>query len=261
MEVKAILFDTRSIQQYIFSGNKLKTNIGASYLVDRVFDDVLFPIVEDVTKEAVDTESWKTSLNVKKLQQKNQCVVAANGGGSALLLFSYDTAEIEETNEKLMRIIRAFTKNLLVKCPGLHVGAAQGKIRLDELSFQKDLKELYKKLKENQNQSFPQVNIPYTGLTLSCQVNGEAANYFDKHGQVILGRSYEQRFCSQEVACKAKAAEEANKRLKAMYERISKCYEFPMQIDELGQKESENYFAIIHIDGNNMGAKFRTCKT
>lgn len=36
MEVKAILFDTRSIQQYIFAGNKLKTNIGASYIVDRL---------------------------------------------------------------------------------------------------------------------------------------------------------------------------------------------------------------------------------
>ena len=30
MRYKAILFDTRSIQSYIFSGNQLKTNIGAS---------------------------------------------------------------------------------------------------------------------------------------------------------------------------------------------------------------------------------------
>ena len=45
---KAILFDTRSIQRYIFSGNRLKTNIGASYLVDRVFDDVLLPAVREM---------------------------------------------------------------------------------------------------------------------------------------------------------------------------------------------------------------------
>lgn len=32
--VRALLFDTRSIQKYIFSGNRLKTNIGASYIVD-----------------------------------------------------------------------------------------------------------------------------------------------------------------------------------------------------------------------------------
>lgn len=33
MEVRAILLDTRSIQHYIYSGTKLKTNIGASYIV------------------------------------------------------------------------------------------------------------------------------------------------------------------------------------------------------------------------------------
>ena len=35
MKYKAILFDTRSIQNYIFAGNRLKTNIGASYIVAR----------------------------------------------------------------------------------------------------------------------------------------------------------------------------------------------------------------------------------
>ena len=35
MAVRAILFDTRSIQRYIFSGTKLKTNIGASFIVEK----------------------------------------------------------------------------------------------------------------------------------------------------------------------------------------------------------------------------------
>lgn len=37
-------------------------------------------------------------------------------------------------------------------------------------------------------------------------------------------------------------------------------FNFPTKIDELGQKDGENYFAIIHVDGNNMGVKFRSCK-
>ncbi len=41
MKFKALLFDTRSIQRYVYSGNRLKTNIGASFLVDRVFDKEL----------------------------------------------------------------------------------------------------------------------------------------------------------------------------------------------------------------------------
>ena len=34
-----------------------------------------------------------------------------------------------------------------------------------------------------------------------------------------------------------------------------------MQFEDLGQEEKNNYFAIVHIDGNNMGLKFRTCST
>ena len=37
-------------------------------------------------------------------------------------------------------------------------------------------------------------------------------------------------------------------------------YNFPFEVDKLGQKDGENYFAIVHVDGNNMGLKFRTCK-
>ena len=36
----ALLFDTRSIQRYIYSGDRLRTNVGASYIVDRIFFDV-----------------------------------------------------------------------------------------------------------------------------------------------------------------------------------------------------------------------------
>jgi len=33
----AVLIDTASIQEYIFMSNKLKENVGASFLVERVF--------------------------------------------------------------------------------------------------------------------------------------------------------------------------------------------------------------------------------
>jgi len=54
---KALLFDTRSIQRYIYLGNKLRTNIGASYIVDRVFFDVL---IEGVLKEMFPEEKFSS---------------------------------------------------------------------------------------------------------------------------------------------------------------------------------------------------------
>lgn len=254
--VNAILFDTRSIQRYIYAGNRLKTNIGASYLVDRVFSEELVPVLQaELSEEAVDAEGWKSGIDVKRLQQNGQCILASNGGGSALVLFSHDV----ELGRRI-DIVRHFTQNLLVKRPGMHIGAAHGTIRLGE-DFQKDLKELYRKLKENQNRVFPLVNVHYPGLTVSCEVDGEAANFYDRDRKIRPEEKYEQLFYSQETAVKALAAEPATEVLRKKYPDISKRFDFPMQIEELGQKEEENYFAIIHIDGNNMGQKFRNCST
>ena len=50
----ALLFDTRSIQRYIYSGDRLRTNVGASYIVDRLFLDVL---IDGVLREMFPEET------------------------------------------------------------------------------------------------------------------------------------------------------------------------------------------------------------
>ena len=40
-EVGAVLLDTRSIQKYVFGCNELKTNVGASYIVDKIFEEIM----------------------------------------------------------------------------------------------------------------------------------------------------------------------------------------------------------------------------
>ena len=58
MQVNAILFDVQSIQKYIFANNKLKANVGASYIVDRLFENVLCDEVIKNIGVATDTTSW-----------------------------------------------------------------------------------------------------------------------------------------------------------------------------------------------------------
>ena len=60
MQVNAILFDVQSIQKYIFANNKLKANVGASYIVDRLFEDVLCKDVILKLESEADITSWKT---------------------------------------------------------------------------------------------------------------------------------------------------------------------------------------------------------
>lgn len=261
--LKALLFDTRSIQRYIYSGNKLRTNVGASYIVDRIFFDVL---IDGVLKEMFPDDNFSSADDAwtpgndtaTAWENMNSCCVAYVGGGNALLLF--DSAK----DDKRVEVVKNFTRKLLVARPGLKVGAALGDLELvDGELNQENIDALYKNLKDNQNNIFPAVNVPYTGLTLSCEINGETANFYGRLG------SGDKKFYSQETAVKSAIADDANRNLRTRFEEIFAVknfdpqidFEFPYEVEKLGQKDGENYFSIVHVDGNNMGLKFRTCKS
>lgn len=263
---KALLFDTRSIQRYIYSGDRLRTNVGASYIVDRLFFDVL---IKDVLKPmfpedrfATGNDAWDPAAdNLQPWNDMKSCCVAYVGGGNALVLFDSSKAD------RRVEVVEKFTRRLLVKRPGLKVGAALGDLKQNgDALNQDDIDELYRKLKENQNRIFPTVNVPYSGLTLSCEINGETANFCDTAG-VVRKREGEVRFYSQEAAVKAQIAVEANDNLRDRFNDIFNRkkfdslpdFDFPTEVEKLGQTEGENYFAIVHVDGNNMGLKFRQC--
>lgn len=258
----ALLFDTRSIQRYIYSGNLLRTNIGASYIVDRLFFDVL---VKDILKisDAEDT-TWEIAEDEKKPWRNiKNCCVAYIGGGNALILF--DASQEDKRREAVQK----FSMRLLENFPGLKIGVAFGELNItgDEL-VKVENQMLRLSLKENQNLVFPAVNVPYTGLTLSCEINGEAADFCDSNYLVRPKENTESevRFYSKETAIKTSFYKQANKNLAERFNKIFELknssermenFEFPAKIDELGQKAGENYIAIVHVDGNNMGVKLR----
>ena len=179
MKVKALLFDTRSIQKYIFSGNKLKTNIGASFLVDQLFSKFL---VEDILQKELnyvsDVNEWKNSNEINIYKNRELCCeVGYIGGGNAVLLFNPDKVSDDEIDN----VIKLFTKKLLLEAPGLKTGVAKGELTLDESDqqFKDSMNKLYQVLKNNQNLVAPRVNPIYTGLTLECNFSGEVADIYD----------------------------------------------------------------------------------
>ena len=68
-KVGAILLDTRSIQKYVFSCNKLKTNVGASYLVDGIFNDLMQNIILPKYNLKMPDISWKKSDGIHLSKQ------------------------------------------------------------------------------------------------------------------------------------------------------------------------------------------------
>ena len=269
MNVKAILLDTQSIQKYIFSGTKLKTNIGASFIVDKVFDSILVDQIlqESILKllgiHSVNSTGWEQESGVESIEEvvkSNQlptdCYVAYIGGGNALILFKEEVAG--EGNENLKRIVQEFTTTLLCTYPGLKVGAAIGIIQLDTENYSDSIKAMYQQLQQNKQRIHPVVNVPMTGHTLPCAVNGESANAI--HQEAATGKG-DSRYVSHEVLAKNTMAKVANEELADRFSTELGEYQFPQEFSKLGRQEGDNYLAIVHIDGNNMGERFSQCKT
>ncbi|SEH22436.1 hypothetical protein [Selenomonas sp. KH1T6] len=271
MDFKAILFDTRSIQQYIFSGNQLKTNIGASYLVETLFSDALIRAVEKVCGAgSIDQETWHQVVEPDWEAMDTPCRVGYIGGGNALLLFRPET----ET-QKLREVVSTFTKLALVEYPGLKTGAAIGTVSMDKdgkfllnADGKSGLDLLHEELKNAQNTVFPEVSLPYTGLTLSCSSNGETANVYDEEDEHFYSWEIETKILADRKTGEgeAPAERELMDKLRSVIaeedrEDYLRGWAFPTKFDELGQKEKEDYLAVVHIDGNNMGKQFRECHT
>ena len=271
MELKALLFDTRSIQKYIFSSSRLKTQIGASYLVDRIFDDVLLPVIREVCGTAeLDDATWREVASPDWTAMPQKARVAYIGGGNAMILLRADAGEAAA------EIVRRFSKELLVRCPGLQTGAAIGTVDLASdgswLSKTVNRTALVLKLKEQQNTAFPRTTIPYTGLTLAADGTDETATSYDASRKRYIAESEAAKLRvatprPEGGALRAARAEQALlEKLTGVLtdEEKSRFMEnavFPSELDKLGQKETENYIAVVHIDGNNMGKKFADLTT
>lgn len=254
-EVGAILLDTRSIQKYVFSCNKLKTNVGASYLVDGIFNDLMQKIVLPSFNLKMPEISWQKSEQIEMIKDDSiEAEIVYIGGGNMLILINKFSGK--EDNLNLCReIVKKWTLEILKKAPGLKTGAAIG--MMDVERFKDSLDKMYVQLKQNQNTVLPQVDLPYTGLTLECNISGKTADTFDW---------VDKSWIAKEVKAKIDAYTYASEKVRSEYKDILEKdgsrdkYDFASELEKIGCKEGESYISVIHIDGNNMGVKFSKCK-
>ena len=207
-EVGAILLDTRSIQKYVFSCNKLKTNVGASYLVDGIFNDLMQKIVLPSFNLKMPEISWQESKQIEMIKDDSiKAEIVYIGGGNMLILINKFSGK--EDNLNLCReIVKKWTLEILKKAPGLKTGAAIGMMDVSEDAFKDSLDDMYVQLKQNQNTVLPQVDLPYTGLTLECDISGKTADTFD-------WMEKDKKWIAKEVKAKTDAYKYAAKKVRS----------------------------------------------
>ncbi len=243
----AVLMDVVSIQKYVFSSNELRDNLGASHIVNTLFDDL--PIQALAETCHLDTEEvrkiivqWKKNPDKILLDDDPSAPfeVGVFSGGKALILFR------EESKAK--EFVKKFTKELLLKAPGIHLAVAIMEGFMPNQNFPGQIAELYARLMDNRNRYFPVTTLPAHSITATNYENETISTHYNRD---------EGKYIDYVTAAKQAVIKDAYSELNREYAELIKDYSFTTRVDQLGQIEGDSYIAIVHIDGNGMGNWFQ----
>lgn len=247
MIVHAVLIDAVSIQRYVFGSNKLKENLGGSHLIQDIYRTHLRNAIKEIFPNYHDTDfdAWEAQPETCLIETPGAFFeIGYIGGGNALLFF--------KEKDHATTFIKSWTKSLLAHTPGVVTAVADDTFDLSDFPTQN--KQLFKKLQANKYQFIPQTIIPRHGITSECPHTGYSMDVWNEkedadEREYVSGVAYAK-------ICASKAA--TNKLEQQFAEVLQDGYCFTDQLDKLGQlKGEDSHVAIVHIDGNGMGERFR----
>ncbi|MCG3158188.1 MAG: hypothetical protein DKINENOH_04829 [bacterium] len=252
--IQICLLDCSSIQHYVFGSNKLKANVGASHLVEKVYAEWIPQALQEVfpadglAEIRRRFEQWQHQPDKLLLHDENVLWETGYvGGGNALLIFRAAAGADPAT-----AFLQSWTRRLLLEAPGLRPAAAIIRTTLAKLAEGIGL--AFEDLRRNKNHFLAETQLPRHGLTAECHFTGLA--------EEVRHPLRPAEWISAAAHAKIRHAEEANRSLALRYrEVLHEAYEFPEETEQLGQaRHRENHVAIVHIDGNGLGERFKACR-
>ncbi len=115
-----VVVDTMQIQPYIFGSNRLRENVGASYLVDVATRDWAFEAVRAVAPGNNNIGPGNNLISDVWIEKGRDAEVFYSGGGNFVVLFS-DVDKVKKFNSHL-------SQRVLLEAPDLQLLIAQQKI-------------------------------------------------------------------------------------------------------------------------------------
>lgn len=228
------IYDVTGIQEYIFSSNKLKENLGASVIVQEVLEDYLVKAIQKVDgKIEIDWKNNKRFL-IKSDNSINSEIIYIGGGNVMVAYKNKDT---------YLEVNKALSRKTLEETGGM-LRFAVACIKSEFKSFYNDKQRLFQELNKNKSEMLQTVPLLGISITREGVTDGLPAQKRDNEDNSYISLP---------------AWLKRNKSKKSFYEgrlipaEYQNKYVFPKEFDDMGQVEGENYIAVVHIDGNSMG--------
>jgi hypothetical protein len=246
----ATVIDTTGIQPYIFGSNRLRENIGASYLVAQATDEWVKCALRQRFEKNVYIPPAQPE---KRIECDNlDAELVYTGGGNAVLLF--------KDRDCAVKFTRTLSEKVLKEAPGLKIVVAHSEPFEWGNKLSGTIDSLMKELERKKREYNPSVPLLGLGVTASCLSTGLVA--VDNSDRYSVPTSYP---VSREIVEKLRAVDSkndapANKQLiKTIFEGLNLGdYTVPYDVDDLGRTEGRSsYMAIVHADGNGMGDRFK----
>jgi hypothetical protein len=243
------ILDTSGIQDYIFAANRMRENIGASYLVAEATDTWLREALRAIGA-LVDPSAGHSLENDP--QAPAELIYA--GGGNAAILFRARTDAVA--------FITDYSRQLLASAPGLPITVIHYPFTWATDAFGGKNGVFHTAMQQLRATPPSWSPGPLAGLsvTLACRSTGLPAVHFDPDE---AGRPVSAPVWAQ---VRERVRDAADQRLRDFLRDPQAppgtdpidAYGFSRDFDDLGRaRDDVSYIAVVHADGNGIGARFR----
>lgn len=243
------LVDTAQIQPYVFGSNRLRENIGASYLVAMSTGDWAFEAVSQITNKH-NVQSDNTLDKAKCIDSNGlDAEVIQSGGGNFVVVFN--------SEELAKAFTRKLSQRVLTDAPGLQLVITT--LPFEWRGLAQAIKDAFASMASQKRARVTSTPLLGLGVTVMCQSTGLPATEIEKPVANDESLYYP---ASDEIIAKTKAFDKANRRLLDTLNKNGSVfsnylYKFPYNLDDLGGTKGEHSFiAVVHADGNGMGQRF-----
>lgn len=212
----------QGIQGFIFQTNMLREIAGASELVEQICT----------------TEFAKAiNKNTKDLETDSNAIVTAAGN----IKYVFDDTTL------IKKIVRDFPRQVMKLAPG--VTLSQAVIEIEGDISQKHVDDLEKKLKEQRGKPLNPIGYGVMGIMKSRRT-GLPVTMTDSP------KNREKEFLDEGQSLKRKASENNHRIYTSVFGEKYEDKKQPFDLKNITRTKGESYswLAIVHADGNNMGA-------